>query len=94
MQKDYEKPYFNDYRQIVDEFEKIPPSELQTKCLNMLHRLYEDMCNSIEMSEKLYQKDTEKSLRLFSFIRRCFYFNVFVGHHRLRDEGLRLLDEE
>jgi len=51
--KDYERPYFKKYRALVDEIEKLPASEQQTKVVNMFHEFYKDMRDSLELASGL-----------------------------------------
>ena len=51
--KDYEYPYFKRYMGIVNEIEKIPASEQETKVVTMFHEFYKDMRDSLEVASNI-----------------------------------------
>jgi hypothetical protein len=51
--KDYEKPFYKEYREMVNEIEMLPACEQQTKVINMFHKLYNDMQENIEAQESI-----------------------------------------
>lgn len=48
---DYKKPFYKEYREMVNEIEILPPCEQQTKVITMFHKFYNDMQENIEAQE-------------------------------------------
>jgi len=51
--KDYEKPFFKQYREMVNEIELLPACDQQTKVVTMFHKFYNDMQENIEAQESI-----------------------------------------